>query len=239
MSLRSALLPDRLGSVRALSPVTSVLARGLPVGNHLATASSTTDGTSFATASISPAAGRLVLLWVACTHATTAEAPSSVTGNGLTWVQVNSVSFPTATRRLSCFRALGAAPSAGAVTINFATSHQSVVWSIVEYPEVDQGGTNGSGAVVQSTTNTAAAGSTSITGTLAALEHENNLHAYGVALNTQSTVTEGGGFTERGDDNEGAAVITLETGDKRNDTTADPTFTSASAVIISVEVKAA
>ncbi len=228
-----------LGPAATMLFASSKGGRATVVPNHLVTNSGTTDGTSFATSSITPGANRLVLLFVACTHATVAETPNSVSGNGLTWVQVNTTAFTAATRKISCFRAMGAAPSAGAVTIGFATAHTSAVWSIVEFANVNQSGTNGSGAAVQSTVNTAAQGSTTVVGTLAALENPKNLHAYGVALTTQATVTEGVGFTEAGDDNEGAAVITLETGYKVNDTTADPTFVSAGAAIISVEVKAA
>ena len=55
---------------------------------------------------------------------------------------------------LIVFRAMGASPSAGAVTIDFAgDTHLGCAWSIVEFAGVDTGGTNGSAAVVQSNNN--------------------------------------------------------------------------------------
>ena len=79
----------------------------------LTSGSSATDATSYATASITPTANKLVLLAVFNRVAAgTANAPTA-TGCGLTWVQVATSLGTTALRRLTLFRALGSAPSAG------------------------------------------------------------------------------------------------------------------------------
>jgi len=111
----------------------------------------TTAATSYATASITPGANRLVLLAVAGNLTGTAAAPTSVTGNGLTWVQVGHVEYDTSGTHygFTLFRALGASPSSGAVTITYAASQGSCVWSVLEFDGVDTSGTNGSGAIVQ------------------------------------------------------------------------------------------
>ena len=197
---------------------------------------STTDGTSFATASVTPAANVLHLLCITGAHATAAETPNSVTGNGLTWTAVTNGSAPTSggTRRVSWFYAWGAAPSAGAITIGFATTHTACAWSLIALP----------GAVLaaprQATSNTA--NSTTVTGTLAALDSANSVHLYGLgrgateASNPPAT----GGWAELSDRTYATPAGALEVAWAKNDTTADPTWTtSGQVVIVSVEAKAA
>ena len=65
--------------------------------------SSTTDGTTFTTASITPVANELILAWVVNTAAN-AAAPTSLTGNGLTWQQVNSVQYNGTGHRIRLYR---------------------------------------------------------------------------------------------------------------------------------------
>lgn len=116
--------------------------------NHLTTGSSTTNASSYTTASITPTANRLVML--ACLVSVGAQPTPTITvsGNGLTWVQVDTTATAAA-RTVVAFRAMGAAPSAGVVTIN-GTSLTACLWSIVEFDGVDTSGTNGSGAIAQS-----------------------------------------------------------------------------------------
>src|SRR5438132_12326875 len=95
------------------------------------------------TASIAPSANQLVLAWVA--HDVTSGTPNTptLTGCSLTWVLVaTAVSGIT---RISLFRALGAAPTTGAVTIDFGGQTQNEEhWSISQFAGVNTGGTNGS-----------------------------------------------------------------------------------------------
>ena len=53
---------------------------------------------------------------------------------------------------MTLFRAMGAAPTAGRVSIDFPSDPEDAAWSIVEFSGVDTSGTNGSGAVVQNAT---------------------------------------------------------------------------------------
>lgn len=119
----------------------------------------------FVTASVTPTANTLQLLTVTSTRLTAAtpfQGPNSITGCGLTWVLVRSQDFwpdasgsPTVNMNgnVSVFRALGASPSAGSITINYPSGSgdlDTITWSLVEFAGVDTTGTNGSGAIVQS-----------------------------------------------------------------------------------------
>lgn len=172
------------------------------VATGLTSGTSATDGTSFVTASVTPTADRLVLLTVLSgrNDSVNAEVPSSVTGNGLTWVQVATVAFDTgaATRHtITILRAMGAAPSTGAITINFSATHQSCTWSVAEFAGVDTGGTNGSAAVVQAVTAASAADADGLLSiTLAAFGSAENGTYGAFGVNNDRTWTPGAGFTE-------------------------------------------
>lgn len=212
-------------------------ARAALAAANLTTNSDTTAGTSFATASISPTANRLVLAGVV-SHNTTTLASPTLTGNGLTWVSVAAVNLGSA-RRLSVFRAMGSSPSAGAVTIDFgAVSQTACCWSIVQLTNPNTSGTNGSGAIVQSDTNSAVT-VTTINTTLASLENAANAMVVFVGLSVETGVTPDAQFTELGDDGEVGNAIGIESEWALNQTTCDPTFSSATAGIIGIEVKAA
>ena len=214
-------------------------ARANIIRNHLTTNSSTTDGNSFTTASVSPGAGRLMLVWIVQT-ATTANGPSSFTGTFAgTLTQV--ATFGVAATRISLYRYLKtSSPDSGTITINFSAGDATTgcAWSIVEYGNVNTSGSNGAGAIVQ---NVAAAGGsgTTTTITLAAFEHANNVHAYGLTHGANEATTPGTGFIERGDTSYATPATALETADAVNDTTADPSWaTSVVPRYIAVEVKA-
>lgn len=202
--------------------------------------SSTADGTSFTTGSQTPNPNYLQVLDIVSSHGTTAETPTSVVGCGLTWELVGATyGAPSATgRRLSRWRAMGEAPSTGALTITFANAMTSCLWNWKATGNADTTGTNGSGAFVQTTTNSVGSASTSITGTLAALENSANSHLAAVVTNTAATVTPDADFTEIGDDNESTPSSTLECQAAANQTVCDATFASAQAGIISSEIKA-
>lgn len=127
-----------------------------------------TDTTSWATASISPGANKLILAAVVTTRTGASTTVVSASGCGLTWVAVGTpLQFDTESTprsRLSLFRAMGASPSAGAVTFSTgANSHTGARWIVSEYDGVDTSGADGSGAIVQSVTNPGRAGTPSVT----------------------------------------------------------------------------
>ncbi len=202
------------------------------------TSGSQTTGTGlqYTTASISVGSDRLVLVWVACT-AGTSEYPTSVEGCGRNWKRVGEVTWGSSSRSLALFASIGAAGT-GALNINFTNAMLSCCWSVVEFSAVNlTAGESGVPAAVRNPTAfTTVGGQTTLIGTLPSFEHVNNVHAYGIGLNSQATVTPGTGFGERHDVNIAANNLTLETADKVNDTSADPTFASAQAGMVCVEL---
>ena len=172
---------------------------------------------SWTTASITPSPNKLVLLAVGTFGS--AMTVTSVTGNGLTWVKVGEV---TNSGTITLFRAMGPAPTAGAVTIT-ATANRAA-WSVVEYGGVDTSGTNGSGAIVQSATGSNGYAS-SLTVTLAKFASATNA-AYGATMfdNDSSVgVYPGSGFSTIHQPSSFSGAIQTE--DKfSEDTTVDWTY---------------
>ena len=166
----------------------------LPISaTNLTSGADETDG-PWTTASITPGANRLILAAFYARHA--GGTPSaSLSGNGLTWVQIANINWaPAAAITLYLFRSMGASPSTGAITISFGAAVVHGVWIVDEIASVDTTGTNGSGAVVQSATNSADAAS--LTVTLAAFGSADN-GTYGTfAQGGSQTITPGTGFTE-------------------------------------------
>jgi hypothetical protein len=148
----------------------------------------------FTTASITPTANRLILAVITARHNASSPGQPSLSGNGLTWVVVEDRLDAAARQRITVFRAMGPAPSTGAVTITYPASVRGCAWSISEYDGVDTSGSNGSGAIVQSAQ--AEATGTSLTVTLAAFADAANATFGG--FYPVSTVDEspGAGFTE-------------------------------------------
>ena len=205
---------------------------------HLTTAADAVGAASYTTASITPTANRLVLAWVQCAKSTTPNILLS--GNGLTWVEVATVVYATS-RRLTLFRAMSASPSTGAVTITFEgdVSVNSCGWSIFELDNVDTSGSNGSGALVQSNTNSAAA-VTSLTVTLAAFGSANNVAVGGFGSDSAQTITEGSGFTIAGQASASTVITIGSEGQPTNDTSIDISIGSSNDLAgIAAEVKEA
>lgn len=132
------------------------------------TGSGGSGATSFATASVSPTGNRLILVTVHAYISTGAAQPAqpTVTGNGITYELVRAQDVDAAgTDRatLFTFRGMAASPSAGAISIDFgAVTMTRCQWSVDQSDaNVDTTGTNGSGAVVQTTGVTTASGATS------------------------------------------------------------------------------
>jgi hypothetical protein len=125
--------------------------------------STTTDGISFQTGSITPSPNKLILLSImmAPGSATTAASPV-VTGCGLTWAQIDITAGGASTRKAAIYRALGPAPTTGqlTITVDSTATVGSLVWFVTEHGGVDTSGTNGSGAIAQEAT---AAPSTTLT----------------------------------------------------------------------------
>ncbi len=216
--------------------------RVTPVVTTLTSGTSTTDGTTITTASISPVANRPIYAFVAGSKATTITTPTA-SGNSLTWVAVGSGDVSAVSggnaRRLTLFRAAGASPSAGAVTFDYgADTGLSFCWAIFQFASANESGTNGSGATVQATNNSSAA-ATSINSTLAALENPVNVHLCATLISTNAAVTHDADFAELTDATTTGAPMALEVQWAANQTVCTPTFTSTVPMVVSVEVKGA
>lgn len=162
------------------------------------------DGSLYQTAIIQPGANTLVLLFVANTRpgnpGGVAITPKA-SGNGLTWQPVQTVTTGGGdNRRLTCFRSMAAAPTAGQILIDFGGQTQDLcAWSVFEYDGVDTTGTDGVAAVAQSRTATGTAAA--LTANLApSVDPMRNFSVGGIMLDLFNDpvrpVTPGAGFTE-------------------------------------------
>lgn len=200
------------------------------------------------TASVTPSANALVLLTIGTltTFAPDITTPT-VTGNSLTWVMVRHnlfASSPTFLSHLWVFRALGASPSAGTVTITNTDWVSETCWIIDQVTGVDTSGTNGSGAIVQDVASNPGSGATSGTATLAAFGSANNASyaSWAVQAGNPITWTVGSGFTKIAEHTTSGQYIDTMTEYKLGDF--DGTASWASAEVyqtggIGIEVKAA
>ena len=124
--------------------------------NQETVSGSTTASTSFTLTSWTPAANDLVLVGVMMR--TTTITPS-VSGNGLTFTLVNSRVNDRAQGAVYVFRGMAASPTTGQITITL-TGNAKPAWAqAVRYSGANTGGTNGSGAVDVSSTNSSGSGS--------------------------------------------------------------------------------
>lgn len=184
------------------------IAEASVTATHLTSSGNDTDASSYTTASITPSANKLILVAVENTKDTTPDIPT-LSGNGLTWVQVNTTNGQVV--RITLFRSMGASPSAGTITIDFAGVTQTgAMWSIAEFDGVDTTGTNGSGAIVQSVTGGVNPDTYGWSITLGAFGNANNA-AYGAFTSTNATMTAGTGFTLLGNASNAAPQSKLAT----------------------------
>ena len=202
----------------------------------LAASGDAVDRTVYTTASQSPSADNLVLLHVMGQVASGTSALSSVVGNGLTWVLVDTRVISVFTT--SVYRAMGAAPSSGTVALTFSAEQTAASWVFVEFDNVDTGGSDGADAVVQAS-NTRDTTGTVITHTLSAFADAANA-TYGANWSNAGTgtFTEGTGFTKI---KEQLIAIQLGTGiefRKDNDTSVDMTWDlTGDQTLIGVEIR--
>ncbi len=202
----------------------------------------------YTTGQVAPTADALVLAFVANVKrpltSGTLTTPR-LSSPGLTWEVVDSVTTPDGERRLTCLRARGPAPAAGAVDIDFADQVQQLcAWSIVEYTDVDATGLNGSGAIGFSQPVRGSGARLDATFTPADKARDRAIGAILLAPTGQpSPVTPGAGFTEIGEETANQPLgkgLTLQTQDAlAGTTTAAWTWTGdQNAVALIVGVKA-
>lgn len=200
------------------------------------------DGTVYSTATITPSANNLILLYTAARKsATPRPLPPTASGNGLTWVGFATVAHTGNLTSSAIFRALGTSPSTGVVSIEWPETVIGCGYSVIEFANVDGSGTNGSDAVVQFKTQAMLSGSTVITANLDAFTDERNATYGGFAIQLNQNVNPGDGFTEVSD-NSGTTPDFVHASEFRNDndTSVDFTWTTSHATggMIAVEIKA-
>lgn len=209
----------------------------------LTSGTSGTAGPAYPTASITPTANALVLAWVQSRSSAGPVAPT-LAGNGLTWVQVATQAFAT-NQRITLYRAMGAAPSAGTVTITHSGGGTmfGCGWVIAQFTGVPTTGSDGAGAVVQSATNFANTLVNTLTVTLPGALGAGSVGAAGFALNfsaASSGYTPGTGWTLLAHVNNAATIQVAHQTNTTGDTTADHTTTgNGTRAGIAVEVAAA
>lgn len=182
-----------------------------PSGVSIETAGDISDLSTYNTGSKTPTANLLELFYAYSIAGTAPNIPT-VAGDGLTWVQIATVLDTNSLRRITAFRALGSAPTTGALSIDFGGQAQSGCgWSWSEFSGINTTGTNGSGAIVQSATGITAGTATSLTVTLAAFGSANNgtSGGFGFPLNTAGVPNVGSGFTLLGRANQTSPNLTI------------------------------
>lgn len=118
---------------------------------------STTDLATYTTDTIDPLPNRLILISINCYIAAGSLQPPTptVTGNGITYTLEKAQDIDNAgTDRstLFVFRGMSSAPTKGAVSIAFGATQGNCSWNIDQSSaDVDTSGTNGSGAIAQTT----------------------------------------------------------------------------------------
>lgn len=164
------------------------------------TRGSSGSANSATTASITPAGNRLILVGVISARGSGSNITTpTVSGDGLTFVQIATQTSNASNWRLTLFRAMVAAPSSGALTIDFGgqTQDQGIGWFVEEITGAVTSGTNGADAVVQSGTGNATGTNTGLTITLSAFGSTRN-GAFGVVASQGVSITAGSGFTAIG-----------------------------------------
>ncbi len=195
----------------------------------------------YTTASIAPAPNALITVAVLMRRSSGALSPI-ITGGGMAaWDMVASVDFDTQTlptKRLVIFRALSASPGSGPITITFSGSVSNVQWIVSQWDGVETGGTNGSGAIVQTGTGRSD-GATGLAVPLGPFGAANDV-AYGVVgvAKNGPTVTPAPGFTEIAEVSSGETSA-LQAEWATNENTVGASWTSSTkAGILAVEIKA-
>lgn len=159
----------------------------------------------------------------------------------MTWHEIDSINYDTAgtsRRRVTWFWALGASPSAGAITADFSGQNQDeIVITVDTEPDVDT-----VSPIVQAVPGTDTSGSsTSMTINLAAFSSPSNRTYGSFASNGSGTTSAGSGFSKVNEATSDNAPIVRATTQYRsdNDTTVNMTFSSATEIGgIAIEIAA-
>lgn len=150
-------------------------------------------GGSGTTGSFTPTANALVLAFVVADDFASGPNIALGNGNGLTWVNLFDANIYLINTFNSCglFYAMATSPSSGGISISGTCPMQ---WDIIEFTGVSTSGSNGSGAIIQSTqTAVGAPGSTATFGS--ATDSANAIVAFIGAHDGTVVVGVSGGYT--------------------------------------------
>ena len=211
---------------------------GASVAAHGITSNtSTTDGTSFVTDSVTMKArpGLVYALIFINSKASAAEAATTVvtTGGAQTFVSRVTTTYGASTEgRVSMWTCVPTADVTATITISFTGTQTGCAWTLTALTNVDTTTNHG---VVQSVVGTGS--STTPLATLAAFGSANNMTLGANANVADTTTTPGTGFTELYDINYATPTNCLQVQWGQNDTTSDGTITSAQWGAIAAEIK--
>lgn len=197
-----------------------------------------TDLTSYSTGSWSPSATTLYLATVTSRITSGAPVHPTLSGNGLTWVEVASAKdgAPGSNIRTTVFRAMAASPSAGALTADFGAETQLGCTILIdELTGTDTSGTNGSGAIIQSAIANGNSGTAPSVTLATLLSGSASFGGLGTAANAAPTA--GSGYTSLGETHQGTPIQgTLSEYKATGSVTVDFADPSAGWRIVGVEV---
>jgi hypothetical protein len=229
----------------------------------LTAGSSSTDATSYETAAVDFVAGRLYILAITNSKATTPDAiyyargsvcpdlgPGGSDPDGAwtncpvrPWTSIATVLFDaiaTPTKRLTVLRMIPLVNFTDSMVIDFGAGNTQTgaAWSITEFVGTGYLQDDAGQGVVQSATNRTDSG-TSATATLAAFADADNATFAATAKASTGGFTPGAGFAELSDVNAATPAQALEAEFKAtNDTTADQSWAGATAAaIIALEIR--
>lgn len=202
----------------------------------LTSGSTSTDGTSAQTASISPTAGRALYASVVSCNAS-GPVTATTSGNGLSWALEGTVAYAASNARRVTVRRGAGSPTPGVVTFDYGVQVQTCfAWSVVECDGADLDAPTAQ--VVTATT--AAATATTIHAALAPLAAPTSRILAFVGTNVNSlSIAPDPEFLELSEATVANGNATLESQTAVGETSVDPTFNIASAGTVVVEVRPA
>jgi len=176
---------------------------------------SAADASSYSFPSITAAANRLYVVFLSTSQGSvTAPSATRLSGAGLSFTEIGAAggllySGSTGVRRIQAWRALvasGAGTGAIAISLNGTSTGMDAV--LLEFAGVNTSGTNGSGALAQSTSKATSA--TSLTLSLAAFGTSSNRPVAFFNHRVSEATTPEGGYTELDDASHGSPVAGAE-----------------------------
>lgn len=205
-----------------------------PAVTVLESSSSTTDGTSVVTGSITPVSGRDYYVAVSSNRSSGSANQPTLSGCGMTWNAVNSQI--TGGYRVTLFHALADGSStAGALTASFGGQTQtSFLWHVVEVTGLDPRAEFQQRKTASSNTNVTSAS----VALLAPLENASNVMLVAMVVSNNTTITGDSDFTTA-QVGVSATVQKLAIAYARNQRQCDMTFASSAYAAVAAELRAA